>query len=202
MQRVDVTGSLVRFGRQLRRAGLGVSVGQLEALLRSFEFLDPLSRAHVYHAARATLVTRYEDLALFDRIFDSFWLGAAPRSRGGTPMPVAPRHRRGADRPALARLLAQRAQASDPSLEVQDRSHTASEEEQLQRRDFATLGPLELAAVQRLLDVQRWDFATRVTRRKVSQKRGRELDLRRVPSRAARSGGVVLELPRRSAKLK
>jgi hypothetical protein len=99
-------------------------------------------------------------------------------------------------------LLAQKARALDPEIEVQDRSHTVSDDEILRRKDFALLSQLELDAVRRLLGVRRWEFATRVTRRKVSGRKGTELDLRRVPARAARSGGAVLDLPMRRAKIK
>ena len=67
MASVDVTQALVLFARQLRAAGLGVSLSQVEGLLRAFEWLDPCSRSDVYNAARTTLLTRREDLALFDR---------------------------------------------------------------------------------------------------------------------------------------
>lgn len=193
--------TLVRFGRELRAAGLGVSVAQLEALARSFEWLDPLSRSDVYHAAKATLLTRHEDLSSFDRVFEAFWVGREATARAPGKMPLAPRHRRD-ERPALATLLAQRARAADPEIEVADRSHSASDDELLRRKDFALMSPAELEAVRRLLGVRRWDFATRVTRRKVSGRKGTELDLARVPARAARSGGVVLRLPLRREKIK
>src|SRR5262249_28088925 len=77
---VDVALTGLGFGRQLRRAGLTVSVSQVEAFLRCFTWLDPLRRADVYHAASATLLSRREDRALFDRIFDEYWLGISVRS--------------------------------------------------------------------------------------------------------------------------
>ena len=94
----DVTGSGrgvirtgLRFVRLLRAAGLSVSVGQLEAFLRAFEWLDPLRRADVYYAASAALLGRREDRALFDRVFEAFWLGASAAEARGQPMPLAPR---------------------------------------------------------------------------------------------------------------
>jgi len=191
--------TLVRFGRQLRRAGLAVSVAQLEACARAFEWLDPSSRDHVHCAARATLLTRREDVPLFERIFAEFWLGHSDAA--GVPAPLAPRHPRTAQ-PALATLLAERALASDPELEVQDRSHTASDDEALRHKDFSALSAAELAELRRLIERQHWQFATRVTRRTRPERGGPELDLRRVAARAARSGGVLLELPRRAPKIK
>jgi uncharacterized protein len=195
MQSEPTFSSLVRFGRQLRAVGLGVSLAQLEACARAFQWLDPLSRSHVYCAARATLLTRREDLALFDRVFSAFWLGLSESP--GTVAPVAPRHPR-QERPALATLLAQRAQLADPEVEVRDRTHTASDDELLRRRDFAALSAEELDAVRRMLAQQRWQFATRVTRRYRPRRNGPELDLRRLAGRAARTDGVLLTLPRRA----
>jgi len=198
---VDVTSSIVGFARALRAAGIGVSSGQVEAFARAFEWLDPCSLVDVRLTARATLLCRREDAALFERVFDAFWLGASPRRPALAKMPLAPRHRVEA-RPALAMLLAERARATDPERTVRDRSLARSDDEVIGRKDFALMTELELDAVRRLFEQRRWQFATRVTRRKVARSSGEELDLRRLCSRAARGGGVALKLPRRTAKIK
>lgn len=197
---LDLLGSAARFGAALRRVGLDVSVVQLEAFVRSFAWLDPLARSDVYHAARATLLSRREDAGLFDEVFESFWLGDVQGARA-QPMPLAPRHGRPHARPALAALLAQRARESDPELDVRDRSHSASADEVLRHKDFARMTAGELEALRRLFAAERWQFALRLTRRKRVDSRGRELDLRRAVARAAKHGGVLSDLPRRSRKL-
>jgi uncharacterized protein len=199
---VDVSLGLVLFAQKLRAAGLGVSLTQLEALLRSFEWLDPCVKNNVYHAARTTLLTRREDLALFERIFARYWLGVEARSKQLAKLPLAPRQRPRQDRPALAMLLAEKARPADPDVEVRDRSLAANDDEVLRRKDFACMTPLELEALRRLFEARRWGFATRLTRRKLARRAGRELDLRRVPGLAARAAGAVLELPMRSLKIK
>lgn len=199
---IDVGLALVAFARELRAVGLGVSSGQVEACFRALEWLDPCARADVYHAARTTLLTRREELPLFDRLFSRFFLGAVVRKEELAKMPLAPRHRPHEARPALAMLLSQKARAGDPELDVRDRSLTASDDELLRRKDFALMTPQELEALRRSFQLQRFRFATRVTRRKVPRRSGEELDLRRIPGRAARAAGAVLELPMRSAKIK
>lgn len=198
---VDVSGSIVGFARALRSAGIGVSSGQVEAFVRAFEWLDPCSLVDIRLTARATLLCRLEDAALFERVFDAFWLGASQRREVPAKLPLAPRHRVD-ERPALAMLLAERARATDPERSVRDRSLARSDDEMLGRKDFALMTPLELDAIRRSLEGRRWQFATRITRRKVARGSGGELDLGRLCSRAARSGGVVLKLPRRTAKIK
>jgi len=202
MADVDVVLAFVHFARELRAAGLGVSQGQLEAFLRAFQWLDPCSRGDLYHAARTTLLTRREDVPLFERLFAHFWLAPVEAARSPGKMPLAPRHRRSEERPALAMLLSERARPADPEIEVRDRSFTANDDELLRRKDFALMTARELEALRRQFLLRRWDFATRVTRRKVPCRSGRELDLRRLPARAARTGGAVLDLPRRRPKIK
>ena len=198
---VDVSASIVGFARALRAAGIGVSSGQVEAFARAFEWLDPCSLVDVRLTARATLLCRLEDAALFERVFDGFWLGAGQRREALAKMPLAPRHRI-EERPALAMLLAERARATDPERSVRDRSLARSDDEVIGRKDFALMTALELDAIRRLFEQRRWQFATRITRRKVTRASGEELDLRRLCSRAARAGGVALKLPRRTAKIK
>lgn len=200
MERPDVIATVVRFARRLRHAGLLVAVEQMESFARAFEWLDPLSLSDVYHAARATLVTRREDLPAFEAVFHSFWLGAHP-SRAGQPAPLAPRHDR-AGQPALAMLLAERAQGAAPEVDVRDRSGAASGDELLSHKDFSQLTPEELLLLRRSLLTERWRVVERPTRRRVAHRRGRELDWRRLTARAAKSAGVVSALPRRRAKIK
>lgn len=198
---VDVTSSIVGFARALRAAGIGVGSGQVEAFARAFEWLDPCSRSSVRDAARATMLCRHEDAALFERVFEAFWLGADPRRGAAAKMPLAPRHR-AQERPALAMLLSERARADDPERTVRDRSLAQGQDEVLGRKDFSLMTPLELDAIRRLFAQRRWQLTLRVTRRKVAHGAGEELDLRRLCARAARTGGVALKLPRRTAKIK
>jgi uncharacterized protein with von Willebrand factor type A (vWA) domain len=200
MEHSDAVATLVRFARALRAVGLPVAVEQIESFARAFEWLDPLSLADVYHAARATLVTRHEDLPTFDAVFQSFWL-AARSSRKGQPAPRAPRHD-GAEPPALAVLLAERAQRTAPEVEVRDRSGAASATELLSNKDFSQLTPEELLLLRRRLLAERWRVVERPTRRRVAHRRGHELDWRRLTARAARNAGAVLALPRRRPKIK
>src|SRR5581483_1726353 len=65
--------NLVVFARLLRHLGINVSATQVHALPRALELIDLGSRSEVKYAVRCLLVTRHEDLALFDQAFDWFW---------------------------------------------------------------------------------------------------------------------------------
>ena len=83
---------VVGFARALRDAGLPIGVAETEAFAQALTWIDPLVRREVYLAARATLVRRREDLAVFDELFAKFFGGpslgrgqVAPRTTGCVP---------------------------------------------------------------------------------------------------------------------
>ena len=82
--------NLLVFGRALRSAGIEASLEQVLAFARALAWVDIGSREQVFHAARALLVSRREDLRLFGIVFNRFWLGIAepPAKRR---LPLAPR---------------------------------------------------------------------------------------------------------------
>src|SRR5262249_60343516 len=70
-------GTLVRFGRELRSSGMAVGSGDLTTYAAALAQLDPSDLADVYWAGRTVLVTRRDDIAIYDRVFRSFFLGAS-----------------------------------------------------------------------------------------------------------------------------
>lgn len=61
------------FVHALRWAGLEVPVGATVVFYEALGRVGIDSRSAVYWAGRATLVTRPEDLVVYDRVFDAFW---------------------------------------------------------------------------------------------------------------------------------
>ena len=198
----DVLSTLVSFAQALRAAGVGVDTDRLGAFLGAFAWLDPLSLRDVRNAACATLLSRRSDRETLLRVFDAFFLARVDAARAPERMPIAPRHRGMGAEPALASLLSAKAARSDPELDVRDRSRAASDEERLRRMDFGQMTPDELRALRRLLARPRLALATRATHRYVAARRGGTVDLRGAVASAARSGGVLLELPRCQRKVK
>lgn len=191
------------FGRVLRRAGLPVALDQQLRFIRALEWLDLAERGQLYHAARCLLVSRHEDLRLFDALFEQFWRrpGAAPAR--GQRAPVAPRHDPERRRPfTIATYLAEKTRLFAPEIELADRSLTWSDQEVLQHKDFSQMSAEELAAVRRLIEAKVFAISRRKTRRQLADPRGRRLDLARTLREAARTGGIALELLRQSPKVK
>src|SRR5471032_195272 len=80
--------NLVIFGGVLRRAGFSVPSGRLAELVEALTWVDLGARDEVYHACRALLVHRHDQMAIFDAAFAAFWRahheGHAARPPRGT----------------------------------------------------------------------------------------------------------------------
>src|SRR6185436_19953842 len=136
-----VPHDIVGFARALRDAGLPIGVDQSESFAQALSWVDPLDRSDIYLAARATLVFRREDLAVFDELFARFFGGprpATPRSSAAAQAtPLAPRHdRREFFRTALVAYMAERVDPAAREVEVPEHARAASSLELLQRKDF------------------------------------------------------------------
>ncbi|MDQ3439880.1 MAG: hypothetical protein M3478_05970, partial [Planctomycetota bacterium] len=76
--------NLLLFGRLLQHAGLRVHAGRMLDVVEALGHVHLGERDEVYHACRALLVHRREQLVTFDRVFAAFWRDhhhADPRSR-------------------------------------------------------------------------------------------------------------------------
>ena len=196
---------IVGFARALRGAGLPVGVEQTEAFAQALGWVDPLVRRELYLAARATLVSRREDLAVFDELFARFFGGPGPGrpSAAAHATPLAPRHDRSEFfRTALVAYMAERVDPSAREVEVPEDRKAASGAELLQRKDFGDCTAAELDAIARAMRELRFEMTLRYSRRLIRARRKGRLDLPRIVRDAARRGGTVAALARRCRKLR
>lgn len=205
MQQVEThpfVENMLSFVQLLRRAGLPVSTDQVMDFVRALRMIDIGQRIQVYHAARGILISRYEHLKLFDTLFNTFWT-AQTNSLSASPQkaPRAPRHDQD-HQPLLIAYMARKAQASDPEVDVADKSRTYSDQEMLQRKDFSEMTSEELDAVKRLIQEMRWKAIFRISRRRIASRSGDMLHMRRVMASAVRHNGVPLALTWQSRKIK
>jgi uncharacterized protein with von Willebrand factor type A (vWA) domain len=196
---------VVGFARVLRDAGLPVGLAQTESFAQALAWIDPLVRRGVYLAARATLVFRREDLAVFDEAFAAFFGG--PGARGARdapqPTPLAPRHDRSEFfRTALIAYMAERVDPAAREIEIPEDRKAASALELLQRKDFGDCTAQELETIARAMRELRFDMTLRVSRRLVRARRRGRIDLPRIVRDAARRGGTVVALSRLRPKLR
>ena len=181
---IDVDRLAVGFARVLRGAGIDVPVGTTLLFAEALGAVGVATRDSVYWAGRATLLSRPEDIELYDRSFAAWWervfvVGTAHVQEREVVLAFdtdgdddAPEADDGESR-------------ESPTLAVR-----FSRAEVLRQRDFAHYSPDEFAESRRLMDDLRMAGAKRRSRRMKASRRERgRPDLRRTVRRALRSGG-------------
>jgi uncharacterized protein with von Willebrand factor type A (vWA) domain len=187
-----IVGHVVTFGRVLREAGLEIGPGRVTDALRALDAVDLARRDDVYFSLRQTLVSRHDELAVFDRAFEAWFLR----------MPVlAP----GRERPHEQVLQVVRPSAAGADGDGGDaddvpRELGAAGDELLRDKDFAELGEDELRRVRDLVGRIARTRPLRRSRRMRRDPLGEGMDVRAMIRRSLRTGGDPVERPLRARK--
>ncbi len=221
-----IQANLLTFGRRLRDAGLPVGSGQILSLVDALATIDVFRHDDVYHAARASVVTRPEQIPVFDLEFSRFWrelLGARP-----APLdPFVPQNAPGEPPPDVSNLKKKTEQRHTPEgaddekdifhVSEGEEDSTAAEEEfeaspddvmlfssreMLRRKDFSQCSAEEIAEARRIIEGFTWRLGTRKTRRRMRAKHGKFIDPRATLRGSLRHGGMPLELRRQKRKIR
>jgi hypothetical protein len=151
-------------------------------------------------ALASVLVTRREHAEVFEQAFDLFWRN--PRLLEKLLASLLPKVRGRTSEPELPARLAQallppepprRGRASEEEVEL-DATFTFSAREVLQKKDFATMTPEELAAVRRMLARLKLPLPLQTVRRTRAADRGHAVDLRATLRGMAGASGAVAPL--------
>jgi uncharacterized protein with von Willebrand factor type A (vWA) domain len=196
MQGAAIVRHVVTFGRVLREVGIEVGPGRVEDAVRGLGAVDLTRQDDVYFTLRQTLVSRHDELELFDRAFVAWFL------RG----PVAPlvrqkQMRRFTDRVARDTLETGTDDADDADPSSTPHELGASGHELLREKDFAEMTPEEFERVRKLMAAIARTRPRRQSRRRTPDTRGDRLDLRRLCRKSLRSGGEPIEQPWKSRKV-
>lgn len=219
-----ILGNLVVFAEDLRSVGINLGSGQLMSMMGAVSEVDIRRRLEVYHAMRATAVTRPEQLPIFNDRFATFWerlgIGAPSQDEGGAVEIDGPAPPGAEDGPPSSdeddgnegegQQNVQRqsvvvdsddgAAASDAAGEPPDNVMMFSADESLRSKDFAQLSDDELAEARRFIAAMTWNLGRRKTRRLTPARNGATIDQRRTLRYAMRNGGVPIELRHRERK--
>jgi len=195
--------NVVHFVRVLRAAGLPVGPARTLAALEAVETVGVRNREDFRAALAAVLVSRYEQLPIFEQAFDLFWRNpkllekliasllpkAFSRSGEAPPDPELPARIAQAMLPPAADLPREDGDEIDL-----DAAFTMSPREILQHKDFETMTTEELAAVRGLLRNLRLPLPELPTRRTTPSPRGHRVDLRATLRRATGAAGALSPL--------
>lgn len=186
---------VVTFGRVLREVGIEVGPGRVIDAVRGLGAVDLTRQEDVYFTLRQTLVSRHDELELFDRAFVAWFL------RG----PVAPiarqRHERRLASATLGDTIGGGREGPEEDVAGEPVELGASAHEVLREKDFAEMTAEEFERVRELMYAIAQARPRRLSRRRAPDPRGDVLDMRRLLRRSLRSGGDPVDQPFRSRKL-
>ena len=180
---------LVGFVRSLRRAGLAVPVGSTVVFAEAVAAVGGTDLRQVYWAGRATLVTRPEDMAVYDRVFGAVWRGLTPNAESFATetFTLLMDAEDEADAPPTA-------EDDDDGLDGPTLVVRFSPHEVLRHKDFAAYSHAEMDEAHRLMaDLHLAGALRRSRRRRPSRHRRGHPDVRRTVRHALRTGGEALE---------
>jgi len=220
-----VSGNLLRFGRRLRSAGMPVGSGHILGLIEAIEMVGIQRRDDVYSAARATLVSRPEQLPLFNAEFLRFWADLVDQQAPmfseaihddeetvGMPNPNQRKEKGEQGQGAKGGEVDKTVLAVEGTEDIQDLGEMEEYEippedvlifsagEALRKKDFSQFSPDELAEARRLIESMTWRLGTRLTRRRKRAINGAYIDYRATLRAAMKQGGVPLDLKWRERK--
>lgn len=191
--------NLIRFVRVLRGAGLPLGVDKAIDAIGAVRAVGLARRADFHATLKAVLVSRHEQIPIFDQAFLLFWrnpqqgtqqlqsllrqLGSGVRQPPGDKRPVSAR---------LAQAMwpgqgASTRDNADLPLEL-DASNTMSARERLQQRDFADMTQEEMQQGKQLISAMRLALPALPTRRYQPRHAGRQVDLRQSLRQTQRTG--------------
>lgn len=184
----DGEAYVVAFCRTLRAAGLKVPATATINFAEALGLVGVEDRRSAYWAGRATLISRPEDLALYDRVFAAFWQQQGPSGYvvEGVPTPIT-----------VALDLGDDDDDGDEGVDDADSDADGdiqavrfSRAEVLTDKDFADCSDEELAELSRLMTNLRFTTYRRLSRRRVPVRgKGDQPDLRRTVRWALRHQG-------------
>jgi len=214
-----VAGNLLRFGRRLRVAGMPVGSGQILGLVEAIDAIGVERREDVYSAAKATLVTRPEQIARFNAEFMRFWTDLVDQrppmfseavvddvETVGMPEQTKRKDKGEQGQGVKGGEVDKTVLAVEGTDEIDDIGETEeyeippddvlifSSSEALRKKDFSQFSAEELAEARRLIESMDWRLATRRTRRRQRAINGAYIDYRATLRGAMKHGGVPLDL--------
>jgi uncharacterized protein len=219
---------VVRFGRLLRGMGIKVSPGHMLDFLNALEYVGWTRRDDVKAAGMTTLISKHEDLPLYDEAFDAFWR-AVDHSNAHDGMVItdeeaqrqqqrrrltdaqdreqSAKDKEGEERKGNKSREPGRKEVTDSSESDENKSEmdvvrTYSSSEMLQDKDFETFTADELQEARRVMQLMRLQIGERESRRTKRALHGRKIDMRRVIRNNMRYGGEPIELTYRKPKMK
>ena len=200
--------NITHFARALRRAGLPIGPGRVQAAIEAVAAAGFDRKPDFYWVLHAVFVNRPEERQVFNQIFRLYWRD--PRYLEHMMSLMLPAIRNVSEEKAAEAAAKRAAEAlldgaeapnlpqprDDPdTTEIQiDASQTASSDERLRSLDFEQMSTQEAAQARRMLARLSLPVKPLTTRRQKPDLRGRQPDWRRTLRASLRQGGEITRL--------
>lgn len=201
--------NIMHFVRTLRAAGLPLGPGHTLRAVEAVRAVDITDRRDFYWALRASLISRYDQIDLFDQAFAMFWRNPDILNRMIDLMlptlaiddPAKQEQGEPLQRRLAEAMMPPRDQIQEQEEEVEIQADmTWSAREQLQSKDFEQMSSDELEVAKRAMAKLALPLAELPTRRFEPTARIARADLRRTMRQALRGGGSTIPLQYRRRK--
>jgi len=195
----DFVDVLVEFGDELRNAGVVVGTNDTMTYVEAVSLVNPADLIDVYWAGRGTLVNRKDQIPVYNRIFQKFFLDveAAADSELKSMMRATT---------ALSATLEvpspDPGQGEESKEEEAQLGYMASGAQVWRNKAFAACTDQELATIRRIVSDIRLTPPRRRTRRTLSSKNGPRFDPRRMALETMRSHGDPIKLFKQQRRLR
>lgn len=195
----DFVDVLVEFGDELRNAGVVVGTNDTMTYVEAVSLINPADLIDVYWAGRGTLVNRKDQIPVYNRIFQKFFLDVevAADSELKSMMRATT---------ALSATLEvpspDPGQGEESKEEEAQLGYMASGAQVWRNKAFAACTDQELATIRRIVSDIRLTPPRRRTRRTLSSKNGPRFDPRRMALETMRSHGDPIKLFKQQRRLR
>jgi len=186
---LGLVSTLVGFTHRLRDAGVALGTGDVLTYCAAAEPLDPTDLVDLYWAGRTTLVTRHDQIPVYDRVFRAYYLDEDNDEDEPAPFSLQ------AKEDARTELQLQESQPGKVRDEQEARlGLVASDVATLREKSFASCTSDELVALRRIMRTVRLTPPRRRSRRTRAAREGRTPDPRRTVRASLRTHGDPTEL--------
>lgn len=195
------------FCRLLRQMDVNVTTTNQLSWCKSIQLIDITEREVFYHTARTNLIANEADRETFDLAFNLFWRYPRPEFqsvdlKGSEPEPSALQDLYNVE--DKDNIIDQWLDFEEEDDEEggEDDPIAYSVEEFLTRKDFSEFTTEDMEKARSIVAKLAAILATKLSRRKVFNKKGKVIDFRRSWRRSLGHGGEPIELMRKQRKIK
>ncbi len=194
--------NILLFCRILRRLKINVTVGRMIDVFKSLKYINLSNKDELYYTLRANLVSCYEEIPVFDRTFHSFWVffkeAHDADNIGGAGQ-------------GLEKLIEKECLTDEWPEEIPDDDFDPSDikevcqyspVESLASKDFSAFTFEEIEQIKEAIAEFVNKIASRKSRRRRLDPKGRVLSLGRTLRKSMKYGGEIIELAWTKRKIK